>query len=67
MDLFKSIYFFIFGMLGSQATKCKYECEQTGGCTAKYFGPPRSGNTIVSLTILLVNLKTTELSNTKIR
>ena len=33
---------------GSLAATCKYECEQTGGCTAKYSGPPRSGNTIVS-------------------
>ena len=32
---------------GSFAATCKYECEQTGGCTAKYSGPPRSGNTIV--------------------
>ena len=55
VDLFKSIYFFLFGVSVSQATKCKYECEQTGGCTAKYFGPPRSGNTIVSLPNLLVN------------
>ena len=67
VELFNSIYSFLFGVSGSQATKCKYECEQTGGCTAKYFGPPRSGNTIVSLPNLLVNLKTTELSNTKIR
>ena len=33
---------------GSVAATCKYDCEQTGGCTAKYSGPPRSGNTIVS-------------------
>jgi len=33
---------------GSLAATCKYECEQTGGCTAKYSGPPRSGNTIGS-------------------
>ena len=32
---------------GLFAATCKYECEQTGGCTAKYSGPPRSGNTIV--------------------
>ena len=34
---------------GSVAATCKYDCEQTGGCTAKYSGPPRSGNTIVRL------------------
>ena len=35
-------------MSGSLAATCVYECEQTGGCVAKYSGPPRSGNTIVS-------------------
>ena len=56
VDLFKSIYFFLFSVSGSQATKCKYDCEQTGGCTAKYFGPPRPGNTIVSLPKFVSNL-----------
>ena len=35
-------------MSGSLAATCVYECEQTGGCVAKYSGPPRSGNTIVN-------------------
>ena len=35
-------------VLGSAAATCEYECEQTGGCTVKYTGPSRTGDTIVS-------------------
>ena len=52
-------------MSGSLAATCVYECEQTGGCVAKYSGPPRSGNTIVSTQLEYLFRQTSDYSTKK--
>ena len=43
-----------------------YECEQTGGCVAKYSGPPRSGNTIVSTQLEYLFRQTSDYSTNQL-